>query len=74
MSKSGPKLWIGITAILTVILIVYLFPIFHSKYGLATAILFSLILVFGMLLYYLRGILMSQTKPGKPHDSERQKE
>jgi hypothetical protein len=73
MSKSGAKLWVGITVILTVIIIVYLFPILYAKYGLATAILFSLIVVLGMLLYYLRGILMSQSRPGKSKDSDREK-
>lgn len=74
MSQSGVKLWVGITVILTLILIVYLFPILYAKYGLATAILFSLIVVFGMLLYYLRGMLMSQSKPGKSKDFDREKE
>lgn len=74
MSKYGTKLWLGITTALAVVLTVCVFPILYAKYGLAAAILLSFLVVFGMLLYYLRGILMLQARPGKSKDSERRKE
>ncbi len=69
MSRQTGKLWMSMTAALTVILIVYLFPVFYSRYGLATAILFSLVLVVGMLLYCLRGVLMSQSSSSRSQNS-----
>lgn len=74
MSKYVSKVWVSVAAILTVILIAYLFPIMRAKYGLATAILSSLVLVFGMALYYLRGVLMANTGSHKSHASKNEGE
>jgi len=74
MSKYVNKVWVSVTAILAVILIVYLFPIMRAKYGLAAAILSSLALVFGMTLYYLRGILIAHTGSRKSHAAKNEGE
>jgi hypothetical protein len=70
MGQSSHRWWIGVTAMLTVVLLIIVFPILQAKYGLATAILLSMILVFGMILYYLRGMLISGSKSRKPRSSE----
>jgi len=74
MSKYINKFWVSVTAILTIIVLIYLFPIMYNRYGLATAILLSLLLVFGMALYYIRGywisIWISKKKSIPPKQSE----
>jgi len=35
-----------------------------ERYGTATAVLFGVVLMFGTLLYYLRGVLMSRPRAG----------
>jgi hypothetical protein len=47
--------WIAVTAILTVIVWAVLFPRMLEQYGLARALLLSIVLVFAMSLYYVRG-------------------
>lgn len=72
MSKYINKFWVSVTLILTVIVLIYLFPIMHNRYGLATAILLSLFLVFGMSLYYIRGYLISSWISKKKSSASKQ--
>lgn len=65
MRRESSKLWVGITAVLTIVILIFVFPILNERYGMATAILFSIVLVFGMALYYLRGVLMSRPPTGR---------
>lgn len=61
MSKYTNKIWAWATAVLALVLIVILFPILRGRFGTATAVLGCLVLVFGMALYYLRGVLLSRS-------------
>jgi|GEM_PF-2151995 len=65
MSKYVNKIWAYATTVLALVLIVILFPILHGRFGTAKAVLGCLVLVFGMALYYLRGVLMSGSTPRK---------
>jgi hypothetical protein len=60
MSKYINKFWVSLTAVLTIILLIYLFPIMYDQYGFIKAILLSLCLIFGMSLYYIRGYWISK--------------
>ena len=53
--KLFNKFWVTVTAIITVILFIYLFPLLLDKYGLLKAILWISLLPVGMTLAYLRG-------------------
>ena len=60
MAKIGNAFWTIATAVLTVILLIIVFPLLNDKYGLATAILLALVLVVGMSLYHIRGVWISR--------------
>lgn len=62
MSHTNQKLWITLTAALTVILLVIVYPILSAKFGTATAILLCGLLVLGMALYYMRGASLFRSK------------
>ena len=63
--KDGARMfWMGITAALTVVLLIFVFPILRDKYGTATAVLLGLVLIAGMMLYYLRGVLLTTSRLG----------
>ena len=62
MKGNEHNLWLAAIAILTLILLIIIFPLLEAKYGALRSVLLSGLLVVGMLLYYLRGILLSQIK------------
>ena len=64
MRIHSHRLWITAAALLTVVLLLVVFPILYARYGLVTAILLGVVLVYGMILYYLRGALMSRPRAG----------
>lgn len=75
MSKYINWFWIAVTAILSIIVLICLFPIMYSRYGLVSAILLGLLVVFGMSLYYIRGYWIStwisKKKSGRPNNPSR---
>ncbi len=58
MLRGNKRLWIALTAVLTVILLAIVFPILVSKFSTTTAILLCGLLVLGMVLYCVRGALL----------------
>ena len=66
--KFFSKFWVSVTVVITAILLAILFPPLLDKYGMVKAILWSLLLVFGMFLAYVRGYWVCQwlckKKPG----------
>jgi hypothetical protein len=60
MSQYINKFWVAVTALLTLILLIFLFPKMYDRYGLVQALLLSVVLVFAMSLYYIRGYWVSR--------------
>ena len=53
------KFWVGVTAVITFGLLVYLFPLLLGKYGLIKAVLLACLIPIAMSLAYLRGYWIS---------------
>ena len=49
------KFWVAVTAVLTIGLLAYLFPLLLEKYGLGKAVLLACLIPVAMALAYLRG-------------------
>lgn len=62
MLKADYVISLGITAALTLMLLIIVYPLLQAKYGLTTGLLLCGLLVTGMLLYYLRGVMISGNK------------
>jgi len=58
-TKLFNKFWMAITAIITIGLLAYLFPLLLDKYGLVKAILLACLIPVAMGLAYLRGYWIS---------------
>jgi len=62
MWRNSHSLWFGATALLTMLLLSVVLPILYAKHGIMTAVLLGGVLLFGTLLYYLQGIMLSPLK------------
>jgi hypothetical protein len=58
-TKLFNKFWVALTAVITLGLLVYLFPLLLNKYGLLKAILLACLIPMAMALAYLRGYWVS---------------
>jgi hypothetical protein len=58
-TKLFNKFWVMVTAIITIGLLVYLFPLLLDKYGLLKAVLLSCLIPVAMTLAYFRGYWVS---------------
>jgi hypothetical protein len=54
-TKLFSKFWVALTAVITIGLLAYLFPLLLDKYGLGKAILLACLIPLAMALAYLRG-------------------
>jgi len=54
-TKLFSKFWVALTAVITIGLLAYLFPLLLDKYGLGKAILLGCLIPVAMALAYLRG-------------------
>ena len=54
-TKLFNKFWVALTAVITIGLLAYLFPLLLDKYGLVKAILLACLIPVAMSLAYLRG-------------------
>ena len=71
-TKIFDKFWVTVSAIIALGLLIYLFPLLLDKYGLAKAVLFSLLVPFAVGLAYLRGYWVSTwlSERRRKHDEE----
>ena len=60
MKKPSRYAWPGVTVLLTLLIMIAVFPVLSARFGLVAAVLLSPVLILGMFLYYLRGILFSR--------------
>lgn len=58
-TKLFNKFWVAVTAVITIGLLVYLFPLLLEKYGLLKAILLACFIPVAMTLAYFRGYWVS---------------
>jgi hypothetical protein len=58
-TKLFNKFWVMVTAIITIGLLVYLFPLLLDKYGLFKAVLQACLIPVAMILAYFRGYWVS---------------
>lgn len=62
MWTSSNRWWALATALLTIPILVIVFPVLYDKFGLVIAITLSGVLVLGMALSYVRGVLIVTSK------------
>jgi len=58
-TKLFNKFWVALTAVITLGLLAYLFPLLLNKYGLVKAILLACLIPVAMTLAYFRGYWVS---------------
>ena len=58
-TKLFNKFWVAVTAVITIGLLAYLFPLLLNKYGLVKAILLACLIPVAMTLAYFRGYWIS---------------
>ena len=58
-TKLFNKFWVAVTAVITIGLLAYLFPLLLDKYGLLKAILLASLIPVAMTLAYFRGYWVS---------------
>ena len=58
-TKLFNKFWVALTAVITIGLLAYLFPLLLDKYGLVQALLLACLIPVAMGLAYLRGYWIS---------------
>jgi hypothetical protein len=58
-TKLFNKFWVAVTAVITIGLLAYLFPLLLDKYGLMKAILLACLILVAMTLAYFRGYWIS---------------
>ena len=70
-TKLFNKFWVALTAVITLGLLAYLFPLLLDKYGLVKAILLACLIPVAMSLAYLRGYWIATLfeKKGKSDSS-----
>jgi hypothetical protein len=71
-TKLFNKFWVAVTAVITIGLLAYLFPLLLDKYGLVKAILLACLIPVAMTMAYFRGYWVS-TLIEKKEKSIRQK-
>ncbi len=52
MKQPGKKLWIGITFLLSIVVIVFGYPAFHTKYGFPRSLFWTLACLVGVWVTY----------------------
>lgn len=57
--KLFNKFWVTVTAVITVCLLAYLFPLLLDKYGLVKAVLLACLIPVAMTMAYFRGYWVS---------------
>jgi len=72
-TKLFNKFWVALTAVITIGLLAYLFPLLLDKYGLVKALLLACLVPVAMGLAYLRGYWVSTMleKKGKIDKQEK---
>ena len=58
-TKLFNKFWVAVTAMITIGLLAYLFPLLLDKYGLVKAVLLACLIPVAMTLAYFRGYWVS---------------
>ena len=71
-TKLFNKFWVAVTAVITIGLLAYLFPLLLDKYGIVKAVLLACLIPVAMTMAYFRGYWFS-TLIEKKRKSTRQK-
>jgi uncharacterized membrane protein len=73
-TKLFNKFWVALTAVITIGLLAYLFPLLLDKYGLVKALLLACLIPVAMGLAYLRGYWVSTLFEKKNKSASRKRD